>query len=185
MAASASGHAAGFVGREAHIVDAAVLPRRGHRDLAGDELVADLGGHARRGRGWRAGRGRPRRARRPASSSAAVRSPSVSARPTSNRLPEGMVGELARTEAVLERGGPGLGVVGRERDETATEIAGRGDVEIAAQPPGAPAVVGDADDRGDLARVLADARVARRQARALRRMQRCSASRQASRSTSR
>ncbi len=98
--------------------------------------------------------------RRPASSSAAVRSPSVSASPTSIEVAERVVGELARTEPVLERGGPRT-VVGRERDEARAQVAGRGDVEIAAQPARAAAVVGDAHDRGDLVRVLARSRAQR------------------------
>ena len=95
-----------------------------------------------------------------------------------------MVGELAGTEAVLERGGP-RAVVARERDQAAAEIAGRGHVEVAPQPAGAAAVVGDAHDRGDLPRVLADGAQRDRQAVPSAERNDAAVARQASRSTSR
>ncbi len=75
--------------------------------------------------------------------------------PDDHDVAERVVFEFARTKPVFECGGPRPFVV-RERDEAAAQIAGRGHVEVAPQPAGAPAVVGDAHDRGDVARVLAD-----------------------------
>ena len=163
------------LGREPDVVDAAVLARRGHdRDLAGhaigaDRAVIETGPTV-------AGRTRPTApSRRPGLVERGGEIAERLGQADDEEVAERMVGELAGTETVLERRRPGLGVVGRERDEAAPEVAGRGNVEVAPEAAGAAAVVGDADDRGDLARVLADRRAARRPGRALRPMQRCSA----------
>ena len=166
IASSASGAARRVGGLEPHVADAVALPRVRDRDLAGDALAADLGGQ--RHRVERRGQHPADRAEQPAaSSSAAVRSPSVSARPTSTRLPSAWPASSPERKRCSNAAGHGPSSLA-SATETAPQVAGRGHVEVAAQPAGAAAVVGDAHDRGDLARVLAHARAARPTSRALR-----------------
>ena len=80
--------------------------------------------------------------------------------PDEHEVAERVSVELAGAEAVLERVGPRPVVVAsatRQRRRS----PGASDVEVASQPTRRTAVVGDAHDRGDLARVLADRRGAR------------------------
>ena len=57
--------------------------------------------------------------------------------------------ELARRETVVERPGPDVvvagPVVGRERDQALAQVADAEHAEVAAEPAGGAAVVGDAD----------------------------------------
>ena len=74
--------------------------------------------------------------RRPASSSAAVEIAERLREADEHQVAERVAGELAGRKRCSNAAGP-RAVVARERDEAPAEIAGRGDVEVAAQPAGA------------------------------------------------
>ena len=96
---------------------------------------------------------------RPAISSACCQFAGDLGEADEDEVAERVAVELARGEAVVERLRPLVlvvdAVVGRERDEALAEVAHAEHAEVAPQPAGGAAVVGDAHHRGDVAGVLA------------------------------
>ena len=80
--------------------------------------------------------------------------------PDEQEVADGVPGQLADGEAVLEGRGERVGRVG-QRAEALAQVADRRDAEHRAQPAGRPAVVGHRDDPGDLVGAGARARAAR------------------------
>ena len=100
--------------------------------------------------GRRAAPGRRRRASRPASSSARAEVAERLGEADDQEVAERVALELAAARSgARTRAGHGPSSVVAERDEALAQVAGRGHAEVAAQPAGRAAVVGDAHDRGD------------------------------------
>ena len=112
---------------------------------------AHLGGDVHRGHAPSAAPDPGRRAGGRPSRGPSTWSPSSSHSPTMSRLPTTWpcISPVAG-EAVLQHLGPGAPpvVVAAERGERHPQVAGRQHAELAAQPAGRAAVVGDRDDRG-------------------------------------